>query len=100
MSKWEKTETEYWVTERREMFPFYFELCRSKKGMNASAKLELPNYYYDGDELNKEASIEKARAYFDRFIDNTERQERRIKELERRLEDMEKLLIPYLNYEI
>jgi len=97
MSEWKKHEDQYWITETREMFPYKFILNRSKKGMDYSAMVEIPSYNYSyGDEK----AIQNAKDYFDRFIQNTENQEKRIKELERKLEEMRNLIVPVSDYQI
>jgi len=97
MSEWKKFEDQYWIRETREMFPFIFRIHKSKHNYGNQAFVEIASYnYHSGDDT----SIQNAKDHFDRFIQNTENQERRIKELERKLEEMRNLIVPVSDYQI
>jgi hypothetical protein len=97
MSEWKKFEDQYWIRETREMFPFVFRINKSKHGYGYHAIVEIASYTYDSGD---EKAIQKTKNYFDYFIKNTENQEKRIKDLEQKLEEMRNLIVPASDYQI
>ncbi len=86
--KWQLIEDgKYWIVTRRNMFPFRFTISKSNhSGGMHMVTVEPMVFHINYSDHNR---LEELKKYFDEQIDKMETQEKRIQELEKKLENLE-----------